>query len=141
MEREGRGNSVTNITEYGYSKLRDFIKANWNFVELQDTAGAQIIRLGIGDSRVTWLEHNEGADKIKIQIVVKGADITLPATFGKLAIFDTNTGGEVIAITDVDVTIMKQVIDEFTAVATFTVPTVNATNDVIEEPEDDGRLW
>lgn len=116
--------NVAEVTEYGYTTIRNFIKNSWKFVELQDSAGNSIIRLGIGNAKVTWLTHNDGASKLKLQIVISGADVILPKTFAKTAIFDVATGGQAIAVADIEVTTLTQPIDELTVVSTFTVPRV-----------------
>ena len=128
---------MAEVTEYGYSTLRNFIQGSWKYVELQDETSTPIIRLGIGDSRVSWLTHDEGANILKLQVVISGADVTLPKTFAKTVIYDVASGGEVIASADIEITTLTQVIDELTVVSVFKVPTV-AT--VEETPTDEGLV-
>lgn len=114
---------MAQITEYGWETIRNFIEENWKYIELQNETGTAIIRLGVGDSRVTWT-HVDGATTLELQIKITGADITLPATIAKTAIFNVAIGGSVIATADVEVTTLTQTIDELTVVANIQVPTV-----------------
>lgn len=113
---------MAQITEYGYQKLRDFVQSSWKYVELRDESNNAIIRLGVGDSRVTWLTHSEGASKLKLQIVIKGSDVTLPKTFAKAVIFDVASGGTIIAESTFTNVTLTQSVDEITVISTFTIP-------------------
>jgi len=94
---------MAQISEFGYSKLRQYIEANWKYIELQDASGTPVIRLGVGDSRVTWT-HTAGSQTLQLQIIVNGTDVGAtaqsPKTFAKSAIFDVASGGTAIAIED-----------------------------------------
>lgn len=85
---------MAEITSVAYQNLRDYIQANWNYIELQDDTGTPILRLSPSDSRVTWT-HNAGDQTLKLQIIVKGSDtdITKPKTFASSHIFNVATGG------------------------------------------------
>ena len=114
---------MSQVTEYGYETIRNFIEQSWKYIELQDSTGTAIIRLGIGDSRVKWA-HVDGDGVLKLEIKITGADVALPCTVGKTAIFDTASGGNVIATADVEVTTLTQTIDELTVTANIQVPTI-----------------
>lgn len=114
---------MTQVTEYGYESIRNFIELNWKYVELQDGTGKAIIRLGVGDSRVKW-KHLDGERTLKLEIKITGADITLPATIAKTAIFDVATGGSVIASASVEATTLTQAIDELTVTTSIQVPSL-----------------
>lgn len=79
---------MAEITQTGYQNIRDHIEANWRFIELQDDAGAKVVRLDPADPRVTWT-HAPGADVLELSVVINGsdADITLPQVFNASAIY------------------------------------------------------
>lgn len=87
---------MAEIKEIGYEKIRNFIEANWTYIELQDEAGTAIIRLGVNDSKVEWT-HSAGASTLNMTIIISGADITLPKTVARSAIFDVASGGTALA--------------------------------------------
>lgn len=132
---------MSEINEYGYQKLREFIKSSWQYIELQDENGDAIIR-----KQATVLDHSDGENIIKLQVVVNGSDIgateETPVTVAKIALYDVATGGEPIANKDFDVadiTTLTQSVDQLTVVHQINVPET-----ITEEPgedEDDGRMW
>ncbi|MDD2288027.1 MAG: hypothetical protein PHY55_04250 [Bacteroidales bacterium] len=86
---------MAEVNASAYQDLRDYIQANWNYIELQDEAGNPIIRKDITDARVTW-NHLAGAQTLELKFVVTGSDVDisslLPLTFAKSAIFKVATG-------------------------------------------------
>lgn len=130
---------MSEINEYGYQKLREFIKSSWQYIELQDENGNVIIR-----KQATVLDHTDGENIIKLQVVVNGADIgateTTPVTVAKIALYDVATGGEPIANKDFDVadiTTLTQGVDQLTVVHSIEVPQI----DSVEETGDSDRIW
>lgn len=130
---------MSEINEYGYQKLREFIKSSWQYIELQDENGNAIIR-----KQATVLDHTDGENIIKLQVVVNGADIgateTTPVTVAKIALYDVATGGEPIANKDFDVadiTTLTQGVDQLTVVHSIEVPQI----DSVEETGDSDRIW
>lgn len=130
---------MSEINEYGYQKLREFIKSSWQYIELQDENGNAIIR-----KQATVLDHTDGENIIKLQVVVNGADIgateTTPVTVAKIALYDVATGGEPIANKDFDVadiTTLTQGVDQLTVIHSIEVPQI----DSVEETGDSDRIW
>ena len=76
------------ISQVGYQGIRDYIEANWKFIEVQDELGAKILRLDPSDPRVSWT-HTPGAEVLELSVVINGSDaeVTLPQVFAKSAIF------------------------------------------------------
>lgn len=114
---------MAEINQIGYQKIRDYIEANWKYIELQDGSGTPIIRLGISDSRVSWT-HTAGEQTLKLQVVVKGSDITLPKTIAKSAIFDVASGGTAISVETFTAFTMEGASDELTVEHSIEVPQV-----------------
>lgn len=89
---------MAEITSAGYQSVRDFIEANWVYIELRDDTSTPVLRLGVSDSRVSWT-HNPGDQVLELTVVLKGsdADVPLGTTFGGSAIFDVGTGGSALS--------------------------------------------
>ncbi|MFB7304655.1 hypothetical protein [Heyndrickxia sporothermodurans] len=114
---------MAEFSQAGYQKIRDYIEANWKYIELQDETGTAIIRLGIGDSRVTWT-HTADSNPLKLQIKIKGSDVSLPKTFAISAIFDVASGGSPLAVSNFEATTLSQAIDELTVEHSLEVPDI-----------------
>ncbi|WP_346234446.1 hypothetical protein MKY04_12010 [Lysinibacillus telephonicus] len=85
---------MAEIKTAGYQAIRDYIQANWKFIELRDDNGVAVLRADTTDSRVTFT-HQAGSQTLELQIVVTGSDsdITLPQTFASCAIYDVAVDG------------------------------------------------
>lgn len=118
---------ATEITTAGYQSIRDFIQANWKYIELRDGVGSPIIRIGIGDARVTWT-HLANAQTLKLQIVVKGSDselsALLPKTFASSAIYAVSTAGTTFAVESFSNFTMEASGDELTVIHQLEIPQV-----------------
>jgi len=114
---------MAEINTVGYQKIRDYIEANWKYIELQDGSGTPIIRLGVDDSTVSWT-HSPNDQILKLQIVLSSADITLPKTFEKSAIFDVASGGTALTVETFTAFTMEGVNDELTVEHSIEVPQV-----------------
>lgn len=116
---------MAEITSYAYQNLRDYIQANWQFIELQDEAGTSIIRISPTGSRCTWT-HNAGDQTLKLQVVIKGSDtdITLPCTFAKSVIYNVATGGNAISEESFTPFTLETDQDELTVIHNIQVPQV-----------------
>lgn len=88
---------MAEITQTGYQGIRDFIEANWKFIELRNESGAKIVRLDTSDDRVNFT-HVPGAQTLELSIVITGNDteITLPTTFASSVIFTSAEGAEAV---------------------------------------------
>ena len=88
---------MAEITQVGYQGIRDFIEANWKFIELKDDKGAKIVRLDTTDERVSFT-HTPGAKTLELSIVITGSDVevSLPQTFAASAIFTSADGTEAV---------------------------------------------
>lgn len=112
---------MAEITNYAYQDLRDYIKSNWQFIELQDDQNNPIIRLSPSDSRVkSEIEGNN----VKLTVVIKGndTDITSPSTFAKSVIYDVATGGQPISEESFTPFTIESDQDELTVIHTIQVP-------------------
>ena len=87
------------ITQKAYEDLRTYIQTNWKYLELRDGTGTPIVRIGIGDSRISWT-HNPGSQTLELTLIVKGSDsdITIPQTIKYSAVYKVATGGDALAI-------------------------------------------
>ncbi|ADL07750.1 hypothetical protein [Thermosediminibacter oceani] len=116
---------MAEIRPEGYQNIRDYMQANWQYIELRDDAGNPILRLSPADPRVTWT-HNAGDQTLKLQIIVKGsdADITLPTTFASSAIYNVATGGNPFSVETFTPFTMENENDELTVIHEIQVPQV-----------------
>lgn len=116
---------ATEITSAGYQSLRDFVQANWKFIELRDEVGSAILRLGTDDARVTW-EHTAGAQTLQLKMIVKGSDseITLPRTFASSAVYTSAEGGTELAMESFSDFTMEETGDELTVIHQLEIPQV-----------------
>lgn len=114
---------MAEITAEAYADLRNYIKSNWQYIELQDDQGNKIVRLSNSDSRVTsTIEGNN----VKITVVLKASDsdITAPVTFAKSAIYNVVTDGSPFSIESFTPFTMQSESDELTVVHTIQIPKV-----------------
>lgn len=83
---------MAEISTHAYDDIRNYVKSNWQYIELQNDVGTPIIRLSPSDSRVTSIIDG---NKVKITIVLKGSDsdISEPITFSKSVIYKVASGG------------------------------------------------
>lgn len=92
---------MSEINTNGYQELRDYIQANWKYLELRDGSGNPIVRLQAGvDPRVTWT-HNAGAQVLELTAVIKGSDSdigALPRTFASSAVFKVAANGSAFSV-------------------------------------------
>jgi hypothetical protein len=117
---------ATEINTAGYQSIRDYIQANWKYIELRDDVGSAIVRLSPTDSRVTWI-HVANAQTLKLQIVVKGSDSDIPApqTFSSSAIYSVATGGSAYSVGSLTTPFtMETDQDELTVIHSIQVPQV-----------------
>ena len=116
---------MAEITNSGYQSIRDFVEANWKYIELRDDLGTPILRLDPTDPRVTWT-HVAQAQTLKLQIVVTGTDleVSLPQTFGSSAIFSVSTGGTAHSVETFTTFTMEGTGDELTVVHELEIPEV-----------------
>jgi hypothetical protein len=116
---------MAEITASAYQALRNYIQANWQYIELRDDAGNAIIRLSPSDSRVSWI-HNAGDQVLKLQVVIKGsdADIQKPQTFALSAIYDVATGGNAYSVESFTPFTIESDQDELTVIHSIQVPQV-----------------
>lgn len=83
---------MAEISTEAYSDIRNYVKNNWKYIELQNDVGTPILRLSPSDSRVTSIIEG---NNVKLTIILKGsdADIVEPLTFVKSVIYNVATGG------------------------------------------------
>lgn len=116
---------MTEISLYAYEDLRNHIQSTWGFIELQDDTGAVIVRLDTSDARVAWV-HVEGANELKLQVIVKGADtdIGLGKTFANSAIFNSAASTNAFSVESFTPFTIESEQDELTVVHSIQVPQI-----------------
>lgn len=116
---------MAEISTAGYQSIRDFVQANWKYIELRNGEGTAVLRIGIGDSRVTWT-HSAGSQTLSLQIVVKGSDagIALPTTFASSAIYSAASGGTALSVETFSNFTMEASGDELTVIHQLEIPQI-----------------
>lgn len=116
---------MAEINTDGYQSIRDYIEANWQYIELRDDTDTAIVRLSPSDSRVSWT-HTAGDQTLKLQIIVKGsdADITASQIFASSAIYDVASGGNPYSVESFTTFTIEADEDELTVIHNIEVPQV-----------------
>ena len=112
---------MAEISMAAYSDLRNYMKTNWQYIELQNETGVKIIRFSPSDSRITSIVEG---NNIKITVVIKGSDvdITKPSTFAKSVIYNVATGGVSYSTESFTPFTIEGEQDELTVIHTIEVP-------------------
>lgn len=116
---------MANATSYAYQDLRDYIVANWKYIELRDSIGNVFLRISTSDSRVTWT-HVAKSQTLELTVTIQGSnsDISLPSAFSQSAIFKGAVGGEAVSIETFPTFTMEGIGDELTVKHRIEVPRV-----------------
>lgn len=116
---------MAEVTAAAYQDLRNYIQANWKYIELQDGNGNAVIRLSPSDSRCTWT-NAAGDQTLRLQVVIKGSDsdITKPSTYAKSAIYNVATGGSPFSVESFTAFTIESDMDELTVTHNIQVPQI-----------------
>lgn len=116
---------MANATPFAYEDLRNYIVANWRYIELRDSLGNPFVRLSTSDTRVSWT-HEAGSQILELTVTIQGSnsDITLPSTFAQSAIFKDATSTDAVSIESFPAFTMEGVGDELTIKHRIEVPRV-----------------
>lgn len=116
---------MANATAQAYQDLRDYIVANWRYIELRDSLGNPFLRISTSDTRVSWT-HTAGSQTLELTVILQGSnsDITVPSTFAQSAIFKTATGGQPMSLETFPSFTMEGIGDELTIKHRIEVPRV-----------------
>jgi hypothetical protein len=120
------------VSAAGYQDIRDYIQANWQYIEIRNagaagTGGAAVVRLPVSDARVDWI-HTGGAQALQLRVVLTGsdADIAEPVTLRSSAIYKVASGGSALSaevLAEGDATINAPA-DSVTITHTIEVPDI-----------------
>lgn len=113
------------ISAAGYQDLRDYIEANWKWIELRNASQAAVIRISTADARVKWI-HGAGAQELQLEATISGADadITLPVTFASSALYKVSAGGSVLNANTFTSAILDTALDKIVIVHKVQVPQI-----------------
>ncbi len=81
---------ATEITEFGYQLVRDYIESDWNYIEIIDENSNPIMRLSTDDERVHWA-HDPGDQILVLSVGLSGSDpdLALPKVVTGSVIYHT----------------------------------------------------
>jgi len=113
------------VQNAGYQDIRNYIQDNWKYIELRDENQDPVLRIGIGDSRVTWT-HTAGAQTLEMTCVIKGSDSDvknlLPKTFAGAALFKVESEGSAMSEEEFTNFTMSSESDQLTIIYQLEVP-------------------
>lgn len=115
---------ATEINQYGYQKIREFVIANWKYLEVRTPTGTVLKRFGTADGLV--ITGNGSTPEISYKLVIKGSDALFAnQTVGKSVIFDSPTGTNAIATESLSTSFtFESADDELTIIHKLQVPQV-----------------
>lgn len=116
---------ATEFSSAGYADLRAYIEANWKYIEVRKSDGTAILRKTTSDPRVNW-RHEAGAQELILEIVLSGSDaeITLPVTISKSAIYKVATGGNALSEDTFTAVTLEDALDKITIQHKLQVPRI-----------------
>lgn len=116
------------VQNAGYQDIRDYIQDNWKYIELRNESQNPVLRIGIGDPRVTWT-HTAGAQTLEMTCVIRGNDpdvvSLLPQTFAGAALFKVASGGSAMSAEEFTNFTMSSASDQLTIIYQLEVPQVS----------------
>jgi len=113
---------MAQINNYGYEKLREYILANWNYIEVQDSTGIAIKRFGIADGLL--ITGNATTQQIEYKLVITGDATFLGQTVGKSVLLEVATNGSPIATEEFTPFTFESVDDQLTIIHKLQVPQI-----------------
>ena len=84
---------ATELPNAGYEDLREYVRDNWDYIELQDDVDDQVTRIDVDtDDRASWATDG---DIRRVTVTVSGsdADVTTPVTITSSHLFKADSGG------------------------------------------------
>lgn len=114
---------MTQITDYAYSKIRNYISTNFVYLELQDESSTAIKRFTVADGLTITVDNTNKL--VKYQLVVTGADATFTGkTVAKSVLYDSVVSTDAIATEIFTAFTFENENDELTIVHTLKIPLV-----------------
>ncbi|PKM78532.1 MAG: hypothetical protein CVU90_01995 [Firmicutes bacterium HGW-Firmicutes-15] len=117
---------ASEIVAAGYQDVRDYIQANWKYIELRDDLGVAVLRLSPADPRVSWT-HTAGAQTLELSIVITGSDagLVLPQKFASSLVYKVASAGSPLTSVQTFTTFeMASTSDQLTIKHSISVPVV-----------------
>jgi len=132
---------MAEVTALAYDDLKYHIQETWNFIELYNSADEEVKSINIsGSANANWIHptksvvvgYNEmyqpingdvpDTDTLQLEIVVTGADFTLPTEIAK-SVIKSGIGNEA-SVETFEAFTMTQAEDELTIVHSIQVPQI-----------------
>lgn len=114
---------MAEINQYGYQKIREFVIANWTYLEVRTPTGTVLKRFGTADGLV--ITGSGTTQTIEYKVVISGADATFAnQVVGRSVVFDSSTGTNAIATESFTSFTFESADDELTIIHKLQVPQV-----------------
>ena len=118
---------ATEITSAGYLDLRNYLESGsgWKWIEIRDGTETPWGRLSTDDDRVEWT-HSAGTNPLEMSVTLTGDDVEmdLPETFGSVALFKGESGGDALAVGTITSVTLEQATDQVIIKAQIQVPEI-----------------
>ncbi|MTD30126.1 hypothetical protein [Planomicrobium sp. YIM 101495] len=114
---------MAEINQYGYQKIREFVIANWKYLELRKPDGTVLKRFGIADG--LEIAGSANTPTIEYKLIIKGSDALFTnQTVGKSVVFDSPTGANAITTENFTSFTFESADDELTIIHKLQIPQV-----------------
>lgn len=132
---------MAEVTELAYEDLRFYVEQNWNRIELLDDEDERVISINsTNNDKANWIHQTKqkqvGWDDfmqpiyadvpdtavLKMEVVLTGADLTLPATISKSVIKNQD---EKLSIETFEPVTLTQPEDEITIIHSIEIPKID----------------
>lgn len=115
---------ASEIPSAGYTDLRDYVRNNWDYIELVDDTDSVVLRVSVsGDSRASWTDNGQ-TQLAEITVSGSDADITTPVTIDESRLFDVSSGGSAYSSDTFAAATLQQDSDELTVQHEVQIPQV-----------------
>lgn len=114
------------MQDYGYDVIRQNLQTSITHISIVDNASTEIVRIPVGDSRVTATNDNTG-NTLTYTVVLTGsdADMGVGKTVGAYGLYDVATGGSAIdSDTFASAATFNSTADQITLTITVNAPAV-----------------
>lgn len=115
---------ATELPTEGYTDLQTYIIANWTYIALCDSAGAEKLRILTSDDRCSW--SAAGTNPITLTVVIHGsdADITLPTEIAESKLYKVASAGDVMSSDTHTVATLGSTDDVYTLTHAVQIPQI-----------------
>lgn len=115
---------MAEINQYGYQKIREFVIANWKYLEVRTPTGVVLKRFSVTDGLT--ITGTSASTELVYKVVISGSDATfIGQSVGKSVLFDSAVSTNAIATENLSTSFtFESAEDELTIIHKLQVPKV-----------------